>query len=283
MKKKLIITLILLIQAVTVFASTTSLSDIESTVFGYNYSGETDTKRIERIESYLYGAKKNGKLATRIENIKNDIGYVNQTQKINKNDTTIEDTYKKDLMTLKEDSSVEYPMVDKLENELFNTTYKTENIYKRLDRLEQKVFNQTSNEALTNRVDKLASVVLPKKRFKRGEDNYSQQELDNYYRTNGLEPIDNQALPFQVAVLEQDLLKNNYDGENIANRLNRLEQKLFNRTFSADSDVVRMQRIMVAYDAKQKSYKYENNKRMQNMATASQIGGILLMILAMIL
>lgn len=283
MKKKFLITLIILIQAIAAFASTTTISEIENSIFGYNYSGENETKRIERIESYLYGAKKSGKIVNRIENIKNDIGYVKQIQKEGKNDTTNAESYKKDLMTLQEDSSVEYPIVDKLENELFNTTYKTENIYKRLDRLEQKVFNQTSNEALNNRVDKLSSVVLPKKRFKRNEDNYSQQELDNYYRTNGLEPIDNQALPFQVAVLEQDLLKNNYDGENIANRLNRLEQKLFNRTFSADSDVVRMQRIMVAYDAKQKSYKYENNKRMQNVATASQIGGILLMILAMIL
>ena len=283
MKKKFLITLIILIQAIAAFAYTTTISEIENSIFGYNYSGENETKRIERIESYLYGAKKSGKIVNRIENIKNDIGYVKQIQKEGKNDTTNAESYKKDLMTLQEDSSVEYPMVDKLENELFNTTYKTENIYKRLDRLEQKVFNQTSNEALNNRVDKLSSVVLPKKRFKRNEDNYSQQELDNYYRTNGLEPIDNQALPFQLAVLEQNLLKNNYDNENIANRLNRLEQKLFNRTFSADSDVVRMQRIMVAYDAKQKSYKYENNKRMQNVATASQIGGILLMILAMIL
>ena len=283
MKKKFLITLIILIQAIAAFAYTTTISEIENSIFGYNYSGENETKRIERIESYLYGAKKSGKIVNRIENIKNDIGYVKQIQKEGRNDTTNAESYKKDLMTLQEDSSVEYPMVDKLENELFNTTYKTENIYKRLDRLEQKVFNQTSNEALNNRVDKLSSVVLPKKRFKRNEDNYSQQELDNYYRTNGLEPIDNQALPFQLAVLEQNLLKNNYDNENIANRLNRLEQKLFNRTFSADSDVVRMQRIMVAYDAKQKSYKYENNKRMQNVATASQIGGILLMILAMIL
>ena len=83
--------------------------------------------------------------------------------------------------------------------------------------------------------------------------------------------------------MEQDLLRNNYDNDNISNRLNRLEYKLFNRNFSSDTDITRLQRIMVAYEAKQNSYKYENNRKMQNMATASQIGGILLMILAMIL
>ena len=71
--------------------------------------------------------------------------------------------------------------------------------------------------------------------------------------------------------------------DNISTRLSRLEKEMFSRTFPNDNDVVRLQRIMVAYDAKQDSYKYENNRKMQNMATASQIGGILLMILAMIL
>ena len=63
----------------------------------------------------------------------------------------------------------------------------------------------------------------------------------------------------------------------------KLEKKLFKKTFDSDSDVSRLQRIMVAYDAKKDSYKYENNKKMQNMATVSQLGGILLMILAILL
>ncbi len=283
MKKKLILFFILFIQFTVALAATSSVSEIENTLFGYNYTNESEVRRVERLEAYLYGSKKSGNIQKRIENIKNDIGYVNSEQKSQKTQSNMQSDIKQDLLNLKEDSSVEYPIVDRIENELFKTTYKTENIYKRLDRLEQQVFQKTSSEPLTNRVDKLSNVVLPKKKIQRGEQNYSQQELDNYYRTNGLEPIDDKALPFQLAVLEQDLLKNNYDGENITSRLNRLEQKLFNRTFSADSDVNRMQRIMVAYDAKQKSYKYENNRKMQNMATASQIGGILLMILAMIL
>ena len=98
-----------------------------------------------------------------------------------------------------------------------------------------------------------------------------------------METIDDQTMPFQLAVLEQELLRGNYTNDNISNRLSRLEQKLFKRTFTTDSDINRLQRIMVAYEAKKDSYKYENNRKMQNVATMSQIGGILLMILAILL
>lgn len=279
MKKIIIIFLIILIQPVFALAQNLEITGIETNIFGYDYDNETDIKRVERIENYLYGTKKSGNINKRIENIKNDIGYVNEQHSAIKKE--LPDRIK--LQKLKEDASVEYPMVDKLEETLFKTTYKTEDIYKRLDRLEQKVFMKISNDELNDRVDKLASVVLPKKTLQRNQYDYSEENIDKYYRTNGLESVDNQSLPFQLAVLEQDLFKNNYERENIANRLDRLEQKLFNRTFSSDTDITRLQRIMVAYDAKQKSYKYENNRKMQNMATASQLGGILLMILAMIL
>ena len=284
MKEKILTILILFVSQTFAIASNPALDSLEMTIYGYDYKNETDTKRIERLESYLYGNKRSGNITKRIENIQNDIGYVKpENIKKENNQNSLKNNLKNELTNIKEDESVEYPMVDRIEEELFKTNYKTENIYSRLDRLEKQVFNKTSNEPLMDRVDNLASVVLPKKSFSRKEEDFSQQELDKYYRNNGLQEIDNQTLPFQLAVLEQDLLKNNYENDNISNRLNRIENKLFNRTFSSDTDITRLQRILVAYDAKQKSHKYENNRKMQNMATASQIGGILLMILAMIL
>lgn len=284
MKEKILTILILFVSQTFAIASNPALDSLEMTIYGYDYKNETDTKRIERLESYLYGNKRSGNITKRIENIQNDIGYVKpQNIKKENNQNSLKNNLKNELTNIKEDASVEYPMVDRIEEELFKTNYKTENIYSRLDRIEKQVFNKTSNEPLMDRVDNLASVVLPKKSFSRKEEDFSQQELDKYYRNNGLQEIDNQTLPFQLAVLEQDLLKNNYENDNISNRLNRIENKLFNRTFSSDTDITRLQRILVAYDAKQKSHKYENNRKMQNMATASQIGGILLMILAMIL
>ncbi len=290
MKRIIIIFLILLIPAAGNCSGLISnIASVENNIFGYEYSNESDSKRIERIENYLYGSKKSGNLSKRMEAIQNDMGYTaSQSENIQSVDNTAvnQETSKNqnNSLALKEDDTVEYPMVDKMEEELFHTTYKQENIYSRLNRLEQKVFNKTTNEALNDRVNNLASVVNPRKSLrKHRESDFSSDELDNYYRNSGLEPVNNQSMPFQLAVIEQDLLNNEFQADNVAVRLNRLENKLFNRTFATDNDVTRLQRIMVAYDAKKNSYKYENNRRMQNMAAISQFGGILLMILAMIL
>ena len=287
----IIFTLILFVNAVYAAGNSDILGHLENSVFGYDYKNDSDTIRIERLEKHIYGAAKKGNFNTRIENITNDIGFSIPKDKPagipDKNNHIAQQPEKQknaNLPMLKEDSSVEYPMVDKIEKEVFNTTYKNENIYARLNRLEEKVFNKTSNEDLNTRVDKLASVVVPKKRKTNyNQDMFSSNNLDSYYANSGLEPVNDQSLPFQLAALEEDILRSSYMHDNNANRLNRLEQKLFNRSFPNDADITRLQRIMVAYDAKKNSYKYENNRKMQNMATVSQIGGILLMILAILL
>ena len=266
------------------------ISSIENTLFGYDYKEENTKTRIERIEENIYGAKKKGNLSNRLNEIQNNIGYTEQKRPVSdknveKNESEkISNQLDTQSRMLKEDSSVDYPIVDKLEDEIFKTTYKNEDIYSRLNRLEQQVFSKTSNASLNERVDRLTSVINPKKtvgRMSKYEHNYG--DIDSYYSNSGLEPINENSFPFQLAALEQDLLRNDYQNENITERLSRLENKLFKKTFDSDSDISRLQRIMVAYDAKKDSYKYDNNKKMQNMATVSQLGGILLMILAILL
>lgn len=292
MKKYILIILLLLLTTnMSTEAQLTTketMSAIENNVFGYDYNTDTEIKRIERIEEHLYGQTKTGNLQKRLENIQNDAGLNLQDKKVELNNNQHSNSIpNSNISDLTEDSTVEYPMVDKIEQELFNTSYKKENIYTRLNRLEEKVFGKTSNDDLNTRVDKLSSVIKPKKQMMSYNDNqnynYTQNEMSNYYNNSGLETVNDQSVPFQLAALEEDILRNSYINDNISNRLNRLEQKLFNRTFSSDTDITRLQRIMVAYDAKKNSYKYENNRKMQNMATATQIGGILLMILAMLL
>ena len=290
MKKCIIIILLLFTINIDVNAQISiqdNITAIENTLFGYDYQGETDEKRVERIEKNLYGQKKNGDLVKRVKNIKNDSGLTFSKQPSIENNSSSKTLTRKDddIPELKEDATVEYLIVDKMEEEIFKTTYKNENIYSRLNRLEKSVFNKTSDEDLNSRVDKLASVIRPKtkKMYQQNNYGYSSDDLNSYYNNNGFEPVNDQSMPFQLAALEEDLLRNSYNNDNTSNRLSRLEQKLFNRTFVSDSDVTRLQRIMVAYDAKKNSYKYENNRKMQNMATVSQIGGILLMILAILL
>lgn len=292
--RKIIVLVLCLISfpCLSAIAQISGLSAVENSLLGTDYSKDSDAKRIERLENHLYGSKKTGDLQKRLQNIKNDIGfsepYINKSESIPINPKlkdNVNSSLREDVMNMKEDASVDYPIVDKMEEEVFKTTYKNENIYKRLDRLEEKVLNKKSNGSLNDRVNNLLNVIRPAKTLSRRSDNYSYgaDDMNSYYSQSGLAPVNDQTLVFQLAVLEQDLLKNNYENDNISNRLSRLENKLFNRTFPTDNDINRLQRVMVAYDAKKNSYKYENNRRMQNMATFSQIGGILLMILAILL
>ncbi len=296
MKKIILIVFMLLIIPACVQAKSSlgsNISDIENLLFGYDYSNESDTVRVERIEKYLYGAKKNGNIPSRIKDIQTDIGYtapvkapvaqVPETSGIGSNALNNSNLPSSELYGQKEDSSVDYPIVDSMELQVFNTTYKNESIYKRLDRLEQQVLNRKTTDSLNDRVDRLSMAVGSGAKKRNSMSSYSADELNEYYNNSGLESVNDQTIPFQLAVLEQDLLKGNFDNDNISNRLSRLENKIFKRTFVTDSDISRLQRIMVAYDAKKNSYKYENNRKMQNIATMSQLGGILLMILAILL
>ena len=211
--KKLILSILILstLSMITVEAKTDTsevITNIETTMYGYDFSSENEILRLERIEKHLYGEKKKGNIQTRLKNIQDDMGYTVVKKKKNIENKFVEEQ-------LKEDSTVEYPMVDKLEEEVFKTTYKNENIYKRLERLETKIFNQTSNDSLNNRVDKLATVITPKKQIKRQQDDNIANELNNYYRNNGLEPVSNDSVPFQLATLEQNILKNDYMNDNI--------------------------------------------------------------------
>ena len=67
------------------------------------------------------------------------------------------------------------------------------------------------------------------------------------------------------------------------NRLSRLESTMFGTTFATDTQEDRVRRISSAYKAAKSASKYDSNKFSQNMATAMQIGTLLLMILACVL
>lgn len=285
MKKILFVLLIMFVGAISAFAVTLSekIGNIENNLFGYEYGNESDQKRIERIEEHLYGNIKNGKLEKRVENVQNNIGLLSPEETLKQAKNTQKNLPENNVsaQTEKENSTVEYTIVDKMEKELFGTAYKSEDIYNRLNRLEMQVFNKTSNAPLNDRTDKLANVVLPLGNHPK--DNYGTSMNGNYSQTHSFEGVDDNTMSFHLAVIEQDLLKISYDNDNIANRLTRLENILFKKSYQTDNDINRMQRIIVAYEAKQKSYKYENNRKMQNMATMSQLGGFLLMLLAILL
>ena len=273
------------------------LSEIENNFFGIDYPNDTEGKRLQRIEKVLYGSEQKGTPEARLKKISQDTGTTYDPKKAQnkpaKNDQInaplpSNQQQPKPENYVAEDSTVDYPIVDKMEEKLFNKKYTGENIYKRLDRLEQKVFNSTSKDVLNTRVERLSDALLSdEKQVKRGDPGYnpypSSQDSIGKYSTNPSGTYSDDNLSVQLSAIERNNFNKVYGTDTVAQRLNRLEKHLLGKTFSQDNPQVRLERIMAVNVAQNNSAMYDNNKVMRNVATFSQIGGIILMLLAIIL
>ena len=68
-----------------------------------------------------------------------------------------------------------------------------------------------------------------------------------------------------------------------SNDLNRIESSVFGTNFANDNEQERISRISSALNAQKTARRYDSNRFGQNMATAFQIGTLILMVLACIL
>lgn len=308
-----------------------TLTRVEKSLFGVDYSAQNDDARLNRIEETVYGAPSSGSFQQRFTRVSKDLSADLIGKEIKpKADTFAEDDdeYKEPIP--KADSSVNYPAVDSLENSVFNQQFKNIDINQRLAKLEQKVFNKTYKDDLSSRVDRLKRAVSPELIAKSPDededdsdysysstnslmDETSQFQDNGYNRKNSLlermgslkkqnptglgvnipdyntnnsvlddyESASNIDIP--LSDLEKKVLKKSFPNDVTANRLIRLELKVFNSTFTDDDEQTRIDRIASAYQAQKSSRKYDNNKFSQRSAAAMQVGAILLMILAAIL
>ena len=94
---------------------------------------------------------------------------------------------------------------------------------------------------------------------------------------------DSLSLHPNIFSLEKALLGKSYPEDSTDKRLSRLEKKVLNREFSTESNSSRIERLTTVANAQKSSKIYKENKLMQNLVTGAQIGGMILMILAMIL
>ena len=86
-----------------------------------------------------------------------------------------------------------------------------------------------------------------------------------------------------ISAIEKALYKQKYENEPMDKRLSRVEMSVFGTEFSQDSESERLNRLSSAINAQKSARKYDSNKFSQNMATAFQIGTLILMVLACIL
>lgn len=165
-----------------------TLTRIEKSLFGMEYSSQSDDARLKRIEESVYGSTISGSAQTRINKLSKDLSADLIGQEIKpKNDTFAEDDSDIKEPMPKADSNINYPSVNNLEKVVFSKEYKKMDISQRLSNLEKNVFKKTFNDDLNTRVDRLQHAVMPEKVASRNndgndEDSYSQDDDTSNYR-----------------------------------------------------------------------------------------------------
>ncbi len=89
--------------------------------------------------------------------------------------------------------------------------------------------------------------------------------------------------PLNISSIEKHLYKHKFENESMPARLARIETSVFGTTFASDGNSERIAKISSAINAQKTAKRYDSNKFSQNMATAFQIGTLILMVLACIL
>lgn len=307
MKKILSTFIICLTLSSTAIASTNTelLGKMENNLFGFEYTSQNDTQRVERIEKEVYGTPSNGDISKRIAKLNKDLGAELIGQEIEPcEDTFLQEEEYKEVLSSQE-ANIDYPVINELEKSVFNSENKGIGVKDRLAKLEAKVFSKTyENEDLSTRVDRLRNKIQPA-----SLDNIANSPSDDFYTSgyyppaydyDGMEiggmsnsygydyagmhsPSFFPAKKANLNSIERSLYKKNFKSDDMQNRLARVEQSMFGETFSDEDEQTRINRISSAYNAQKSSAKYDSNRFAQNMSTAMQIGTMILMILACIL
>ncbi len=310
MKKIIVIISVLLSINCAIAASQYSavLDKLENSLYGFTYTTSDDASRLSRIEESVYGqSRPNKSINERIASLNKDMSAEQIGHEITpKEDTFAEeqDSYKDRIAEEKmppAGANVDYPSINELERQVFNQEFKNQDLNSRLANLEKKSLGQTyDNDPFSSRVERLQAKLKPESFM----DNNIAQSSNDYYDGNSI-PLDkNYSLDeyqppefdydaynarnikpekVNIASVEKSIFKKSFNGDSIDNRLSRLESTMFGTTFNSDSQEDRLNRISSAYKAQKTASRYDSNKFSQNMATAMQIGTILLMILACVL
>lgn len=317
------IAMLLTCQNVFASQNTSIIDKIENSLYGFTYSKESEASRLERIENSVYGTTSSGQTQTRIAKLKKDLSADLIGQEIPpKEDTfaTEEDSWVT-AKEPAESSKIDYPVINELEKHVFKKEFKDQNIKTRLSKLEEKTLGKTfENDDLSSRVDRLKAEVRPQSfmdnkmakqdnifyedpldkmeqnyhldsygppefdydSYNNRNNNFEFPQEDDYFSSSGsniFKPGKNMSL----SSIEKTLYKTKFENETTNSRLARIESSVFGTSFANDSESERIARISSAINAQKTAKRYDSNRFGQNMATAVQIGTLILMVLACIL
>ena len=286
---KYIITSIFILSCFEVFAIDSKLaSKIENNLYGFSYENESDEKRLARLETSVYGNFKTGNIEKRFNNLKKDLS----AEVIGNEITPSRDTFLEEEK-LVEDSSVNYPIINEIEEKLFNKTYKNRDLHTRIVTIEKKLFGKVYDvDDYSTRMDRIKAEIMPS--------TIANNRFEHEYRDNRVNSNDISGTTFSRFSMPFGQKKyvrpyTNYgdefiggaapidNNENLNNELSKLEMETFGTEFSNEDSTTRIQRLNSVNKAKKSSSKYDSQKFSQRMSTAMEIGAMILMILAMVL
>ena len=282
------------INATTAENSTSIITKIENNIYGFDYSNDSSQNRISRLEKTVYGKASSGDINKRLKRLSADIS----ADVIGLEIEPSEDTFKEDEAIA--DSSVNYPIVDEIEQKIFNQTYKNRDFHSRIVAIERKIFGKIYDvDDYSTRMDRIKSKVMPETIAKNSfENDYTNQ---NYYDNNTLTSNDLSGIgknrfrmPFGQKNYSRPYANYGDFGDltgsaaplsnpNLNEELSQLEYETFGTEFSNEDTGTRIKRLNSVNKAKKSASKYDSNKFSQRMSTAMEIGAMILMILAMVL
>lgn len=293
--KPIIIFIIMIISINNVFSENNSsiLSKIENNIFGYDYPKDTNQNRVERLEKTVYGNSSTGDINKRITKLSGDIS----ADVIGLEIPPVKDTFLQEEEQIA-DSSVDYPIVNEIEQRLFNTTYKNRDFHTRIVTIEKKLFGKIYDvDDYSTRMDRIKSKMSIETLADKSENDI----YDKNFNSNDVLYADDLAginqnrfsgrfrMPFgQKNYTRQyanygDLTPSMQNSDSIEDNLSQMEYDIFGTEFSNESINKRMKRLNSVNKAKKSSSKYDSNKFSQHVSTAMEIGAMLLMILAIVL
>ena len=273
------------------FGNNDILSVIENNIYGYDYSKDNTQSRVNRLEKTIYGKTQSEKdINKRIKKLSGDIS----ADVIGLEISPSKDTFLAEENEA-EDSSVNYPIVDEIEQKLFNKTYKNRDLHTRIVTIEKKLFGKIYDvDDYSKRMDRIKAKIMPEMSL--AENNDSEYGDGSYYNNDTINTMhfpENKLNRFSMPFGQRNYTRpyNNYGeysdriktSNNLDDDLTQMEYDMFGTEFSGEDTASRVKRLNSVNKAKKSSRKYDSQKFSQHMSTAMEIGAMILMILAMVL
>lgn len=248
------------------------IKQLEQKYFGTTFDSDCDSIRTERIEKLTLGTPGSGDLSTRVKNLKDSAGELNDNSANLVTDSSLAANPPKETFSEVQESppasasssdtnasaAESYPRVTALESAILNQTYITDQLPERLARMEIKAFGKAaSNDDFGERADLLQQYVEKTlhKKWVSAESSSEQQEVKDKPVTKSQIQADSQVgnshteYP-RIAFLETAILGTTFPNDSPVTRLNRLEMNSFGRPSNSSDMSLRTETLETYADKK---------------------------------